>query len=222
MHKNYSILLFCLFGVFNSVNAQEKLVKINPLALLDPLNPKLQIAYERITADDLGIEIEAGRFFNTNLDQNRTDKRGWVGSFELRHYRYFRPKRRYYLKPRYLSRTFFAIEYQFIHRFYTLLEDPDVRSPLDIAITKKIHRLALKMGTVDSFLSGLNLDWSISVGIAQVRTIHKSGNIFIDRGPSFIFTTERAGSSFVPYFGIGFRISKAIEKSPVLKSLIKG
>jgi len=217
MQKNYFLLLLGVLCTFNSLEAQDKFIKFNPLGLLDPFGAKFQVAYERVTPEGLGVEIELGRYCNSGLNSLRTDHRGWMGSMEIRKYYPFRPKSRFYNKLRYLSRFYTAFDYQYIHRFFTILGDRGVNLTIDnIPVAKKISRLALKFGTADSFPSGFTIDWAVLVGLSQVRTIHKNGPVGVEEGSVFVDTDE-AGARTRIYLGVNLRLSLALKKMEVFK-----
>lgn len=213
----FFILLFSALSI--SSNAQEYIAKMNPLGLLDPADPKFQLGFERISKDGIGLEVEVARFFEYGLDESRTDKRGWQGSMEVRHYKFFRPRRRYYLLTKYVRRSFIAGELQFLQNYYTLVDFFDFSNTVgQIPINRKVQRLLFKSGELRYYESGIVLEFSYLFGLSFTRIIHKEGNGNL--GDDFLFSprNEEQGDFVRPYAGINFRIGFLTNKKESIQT----
>ena len=212
-----SILLFSSLSI--AVNGQEYIAKMNPLGLIDPNDPKLHLGIERISKDGIGLEVEAARYFDYGLNETRTNKRGWQGSMEVRHYKFFRPRKRYYLITKFVRRSFIAGEFQFIQNYYTLDDIFGFSNTVDkIPINRKVQRILFKAGEIRYYESGLVLEFSYLFGLSFTRIIHKEGNGSLE--DDFLFRTrnEEEGSFVNPYAGINFRIGFLTNKKESIQT----
>lgn len=229
---SYKLPVLFYFSLFLAqfAAAQEHIAKIAPLGIFDPYYPKVQLGYERISENNIGLELELGRFLRNAINKSRTNKRGWHTSMEIRKYSRYRPFRFNFLnlnplnifrlggvrspmidrlpsKNSALFRTFWGVELQYIQRYFTHNFGTDAATGLQtpVPINAKIQRLLFKLGTNRLFQTGNRLEYSISAGLSQNRTIHKQGTGTINRNGIVAFF-ENEGTEMTPYVGFNLRV----------------
>ena len=201
-----------------AMQAQEHFIKMAPFGLLDPLNPKLHMGFERVSENDLGLEIDLARFLTYDLGTRQDNKRGWLGAVEIRKYGPYLPRIKRFLRlSKFRKRNFFGAELQYIYRKYTALNDFDAFSNdfVDVPVTRKYTRLLFKMGEQVLYPSGFSYEIFAGLGLAQIREIHGAGDGIVGEDEIFSFSSTEAGGRVNLHFEFGVRISLAIKSIDV-------
>lgn len=217
MQNRYRLtfILFFLLTAFQITFGQEFYIKTAPLGFIDPINPKLQMSFERVSQNDLGLEVEIAHFVNYDLDNLQKDKRGWMFTTEIRKYGPFLPKFKRFLRmSSFRRRGFGGLEIQYLKRDFISPDDFDAISGnfVDVPVTQKFRRLVFKLGKQFQYPSGFMYEYFVGTGISQIREIHFAGDGIINDDGFFSVDRTEAGGRVSGYFEFGLRIGLAMKK----------
>jgi hypothetical protein len=220
------LITSCLFAQKESFNT---IIKVHPLAAINPDRPSITGSIELLLNEKVGIEVGYGRrhsnsfwFKLDKIDTMTVDFSGNTVLFEVTLYDPFKEKfdtKYNWFFPNREAGNYVGVAYRYIDdlyntsKYYFDHKDTGVTPATNdcYAVQRKVRVLVLKAGYVNKFQS-FTTEFYYEAGIRYKNRVHIKSEFDPenDTFPSGLYPWERAYKGILPTLNIGFKVNYQI------------